>query len=78
MWELGVLQLVADKCKIANVINYRKAAAIISSFSGLNEDTIRKGMVPLFRDDLKDSNNPLKASKNQSFIENFKRTIGGA
>jgi hypothetical protein len=76
MWYLGIVQLVADKCVIGNTFNFRKAAVIISSFTGIHEDTVRKAIIPLLQKDADQKNNPMKAAKTQSFIEDLKRQLG--
>lgn len=75
MGHLGILQLVIEKCMIGNSINFNQAASIISSFTGIHKETVRKCLIPMFQQDADQKNNPMKSSKTLVFIEEFKRGL---
>jgi hypothetical protein len=73
LYELGILELVMNKCKNGDTYNPYKSAKIINSFTGINIDTIRKCLEAIFKpNDNNKGNNPFTNDQNRSFVDLMK------
>lgn len=70
--ELGILNLIAERCKNENVINYTKAGKLIASFTDIEADTARKCMDALFNPyTTNPNNNPTKNPENRLYVSDL-------
>jgi hypothetical protein len=67
--ELGVLQTILNRCKQGETYNWSRAANIINSFTDINNDTIRKGLMAIYDTNKgNEKNNPLNNADNKRYV----------
>ena len=68
LYELGILDIVINKCKNGETINCRRAGFVIHSFTGIDAETLRKCLSAIYQPGNDQKNNPLVNADNKLFV----------
>lgn len=69
LYELGILELIKNRCVVSNSVDYRLAGKVIASFTDIKAETARKNLEAIYKPNVGNKkNNPLNSNANKEFV----------